>query len=98
MVFDQAPCHTTQKAKSTFTSASVDVKWVPKRMTAFLQPADQSWMRPLKGAYFKKWNDWLVNAPKSYTAAGNMRLPGYAQAVLWISEVWAELDASLIAS
>jgi hypothetical protein len=98
LVFDQAPCHTTQKAKSTFTSASVDVKWVPKRMTAFLQPADQSWMRPLKVAYFKKWNDWLVNAPKSYTAAGNMRSPGYAQAVLWISEVWAELDASLIAS
>ena len=26
LVFDQAPCHTTQKAKSTFTSASVNVK------------------------------------------------------------------------
>jgi hypothetical protein len=24
LVFDQAPCHTTQKAKSTFTSASED--------------------------------------------------------------------------
>ena len=27
-----------------------------------------------------------------------MAMSGYAQAVLWISEVWAELDASLIAS
>jgi hypothetical protein len=67
-------------------------------MTAFLHPADQSWMRPLKVAYFKKWNDWLVNAPRAYTAAGNFKSPGYAQAVLWISEVWADLDASLIAS
>ena len=67
-------------------------------MTAFLKPADQSWMRPLEVAYFKKSNDWLVNAPKAYTAAGNLKSPGYAQAVLWISEVWADLDASLIAS
>jgi len=67
-------------------------------MTPFLQPADQSWMRPLKVAYFKKWNNWLVHAAKSYTAAGNLRSPGYAQAVIWISEVWADLDASLIAN
>jgi hypothetical protein len=25
-------------------------------------------MRPLKEAYFKKWNSWLVNALKAYTA------------------------------
>jgi hypothetical protein len=53
LVFDQAPCHTTQKAKSTFPSASVDVKWAqrPKRMKALLQPADQSWMRPICGTF-----------------------------------------------
>ncbi len=41
---------------------------------------------------------FVLRAPKSYTAAGNMRSPGYVQAVFWISEEWAELDFSLIAS
>ena len=46
-MFDQAQCHTTQRSKTTFASAIIDVK-IPKRMTPFLQPADQSWMRPIK--------------------------------------------------
>ena len=60
-LFDQAPCHTTSRSKATFASASVSVHWIPKRMTTFLQPADQSWMTPLKASYFRKWNNWLIN-------------------------------------
>ena len=54
-------------------------------------------MRPLKVAYFKKWNDWLVHAPKSYTAPGNVKSPGYATVITWISEIWQDLDPALIA-
>ena len=64
-------------------------------MTPFLQPADVSWMSPIKSKYFLKWNRWLINAPKSYT--GNMRSPGYAMVLQWISEIWDELDSNLIA-
>jgi hypothetical protein len=96
-VYDQAPCHTTQRVKTNFANASVRVKYVPKRMTPLLQPADVSWMRPLKVAYFKKWNHWLVHAPKSYTAAGNVKSPGYATVITWISEIWQDLDPALIA-
>ena len=46
-MFDQAPYHTTQRSKPTFASASIDVKWILKPITQFLQPADQSWMRPI---------------------------------------------------
>ena len=56
-------------------------------MTPLLQPADVSWMRPLKVAYFKKWNHWLVHAPKAYTASGNVKSPGYATVITWISEI-----------
>jgi len=88
LIFDQAPCHTTARAKASFNNASVNLNWVPKRMTSILQPADVAWMRPLKVAYFKKWNDWLINAPISYTQAGNRKSPGYALVVDWISEIW----------
>ena len=85
------PCHTTQRVKTNFANASVRVKYVPKRMTPLLQPADVSWMRPLKVAYFKKWNHWLVHAPKSYTAAGNVKSPGYATVITWISGIWLSI-------
>jgi hypothetical protein len=98
LVFDQAPCHTTQRSKAAFSGASIKVKWVGKRLTYLTQPADQSWMSPFKGRYFKKWNNWLIHAPKSYTAAGNVKSPGYAKVVEWISEAWSELDAGMISS
>ena len=72
-LFDQAPCHTTQRVRKNFVNASVDSKSIPKRMTSFVQPADVCWMKPLKAAYFNKWNQWLINAPRSFTAAGNRK-------------------------
>jgi hypothetical protein len=67
-------------------------------MTPFLQPADVAWMKPLKGQYFLKWNNWLVNAPKSFTDASNRKSPGYAKVIEWISEIWSDFDSSLIAN
>ena len=81
----------------TFSAASFKTKNIPKRMTPFLHPAVVCWMRPIKAKYFLRWNRWLVNAPKSYTAAGNVRSPGYAMVLQWISEIWDELDSNLIA-
>ena len=81
LVFDQAPCHTTSRAATSFKNASICVNWVPKRMTPFLQPADVAWMKPLKGQYFLKWNHWLVNATKSFTPSGNRKSPGYAKVI-----------------
>jgi hypothetical protein len=61
-------------------------------MTPFLQPADQSWMRPLKLSYQRKWNNWTITATKAYTLA-----LGYARVVELIAETWDELDSNLIA-
>ena len=84
-LFDQAPCHTTSKSKATFASASACVHWVLKRTTSFLEPADQSWMTPLKASYFRKWNNWLINAPKAYTKAHNMQSPVMLEVMLeWL--------------
>ena len=63
-------------------------------MTVLLKPADASWMRPIKASYLKKWNHWLVNAPKSYSAAGSAKSPGYDSVIEWISEIWLESAAN----
>jgi hypothetical protein len=53
-------------------------------------------MRPLKVAYLKKWNNWLINSPKAFTQEGNRMSPGYALVVDWISEICQELDQATI--
>ena len=41
-MFDQAAYNTTQRSKPTFASVSNGVKWIPKCITPFLQPASKS--------------------------------------------------------
>ena len=40
----------------------------------------------------------MINEPKSFTLAGNLRSPGYAKAITWISEVWESFDSHLLAN
>ena len=53
-------------------------------------------MRSLKQFYHLKWNDWLINSPKSFTDSGNLKSPGYATAVKWISEIWEQIDSNIL--
>ena len=53
-------------------------------------------MKPFKGGYFRNWNNWLINDPKAYTKAGNMRSPGYAREIKWIAESWEELGCNVV--
>ena len=63
-----------------------------------LQPADVAWMRPFKVSYFDKWQNWMTNEPKSFTAADNLQSPGYAKAITWISETWDSFDRQILAN
>ena len=92
LLIDQAPCHVTQKVKEAFSDRNSSLLFIPKRMTNILQPADVSWMRPIKHAFQVKWNDWLINEPKSFTKSGNMKSPGYEKVINSISEIWQDFD------
>jgi len=39
---------------------------------------------------------WLISATRAYAQAGNRKSPSYAQVFERFSEIWAELDPSLI--
>ena len=56
LLIDHSTCHLTTKVKLALKSRN-KANFIPKRLTNLLQPADVSWMRPLKHAYHVKWND-----------------------------------------
>ena len=39
----------------------------------------------------------MQNGDKSFTSNGNLRSPGYINAIKWISEIWDEIDTNLLA-
>ena len=96
LLIGQAPCNKISKVNSALLARNIKSAFIPKRVTNLLQPADVAWMRPLKNLYHKKWNDWLLNAPKSFTAAGNLKSVGYGIAIEWISEIWEDFDRDII--
>ena len=65
-------------------------------MTNILQPADVCWFRSIKAQFNTKWNEWIINEDKTYTAHGNPRSPGYAEAINWLSEIWRNFDSNII--
>ena len=96
LMLDQAPCHSTSKVKNASAERNSKLIFIPKRLTCLLQPADVSWMRSLKHSFELKWTDWMTNSEKSFTKSGNMKSPGYANFIQWISEIWQEFDSDLI--
>ena len=96
LILDQLPCHLTAKVKDVLAQHNIRTVYVPKRFTNLLQPADVSWMRPLKKAYYERWQNWLINEEKSFTVAGNMNSPGYARVISWIIEIWNQLEPKII--
>ena len=97
LLLDQAPCHLTAQVQAAFQQRPIKHKYVTKRGTNMLQPADVAWMHVFKLGYFNKWQQWMINEPKSFTPAGNLRSPGYAKTITWISEIWSAFDRNILA-
>ncbi len=96
LLMDSAPCHLTSLVTDSLKDLNVNTIQIPPRMTNLLQPADVSWMRPLKKSFHQKWQHWFLNAEKTKTRFDNIRSPGYAQVITWVSEIWATLNPNVI--
>jgi hypothetical protein len=94
---DSAPCHKTDTVKQKFTEAGIVRELIPPRFTNLLQPADVSWFASLKKRLHERWTNWYVNDEKSFTKQQNLRSPGYANIISWISYIWENFDSELIA-
>jgi len=95
-MIDCAKCHEKQTVRDYCDKKGIVVKFVPKRLTNLLQPADVMWFASIKMHYGEKWNDWFIYDEKKLTSHGNMVSPGYAKTIQWLSEIWNEFDANTI--
>jgi hypothetical protein len=87
LIYDNAPCHLTTSITAALQSIAVKPILVPPRLTNLCQPADFSWMRPLKKAFHDRWQHWFLHGLKTTTRNNNVRSPGYAQVIHWISDI-----------
>lgn len=96
LILDQAPCHKTEELRQAALHAHTTLLFVPPSLTNLLQPANVSWMRPFKQRFHQRWTDWYINEERELTRFNNSRSPGYVTVVEWISEIWADLDRTMI--
>jgi hypothetical protein len=96
LIWDNATCHSSAEVEEHLLKTKIVPIFVPPRMTGLLQPADVCWFRSFKLAFRRKYMNWCVNEPKTFTQYGNMRSPGYVALITWLSEIWQNFDDQLI--
>ncbi len=96
LYLDSAPCHKTQSLQDKFDEHHIKPHFIPPRFTSLLQPADVVWFASIKKKIHAKWTDWYLNAEKTFTKNNNMRSPGYATLINWISEVWSQTSEEML--
>ena len=42
-----------------------------------VQPADVGWFKSIKSNYHRSWTDWDCKNDHAFTAAANLKSPGY---------------------
>lgn len=81
LYLDQAPCHKNPDVTNYMRDLNIDYSFIPPRITSLLQPADVSWLKSFKKSYIEKWSNWYLKDFKSFTKNGNLKSPGYEQAI-----------------
>ena len=73
--------------------ANTDLGIIPGGLTCKIQPADVSWN---KITYMTMYNEWMISGEKSYTAAGNVYVPGKLLCLQWVKEAWESIFSEII--
>lgn len=95
-IFDSAKCHLTNKVKEHLELKNIEAIYVPPRLTNLLQPADVAWFGAIKNVYHQSWSNWFLYDDKLKTPAGNLRSPGYAKVIDWLSDIWSEFSKQIL--
>uniref|UniRef100_K7GJK9 HTH CENPB-type domain-containing protein n=1 Tax=Pelodiscus sinensis TaxID=13735 RepID=K7GJK9_PELSI len=96
MILDAFRCHHMPSIQKRLQQDKTDLAIIPGGMTKTLQPLDVTVNKPMKDAFCRKWNTWLLEGEHTFTAGGRMRTPTLQDVTQWIADVWAELDPAII--
>ena len=70
LVLNSFCCPKTDKTKQHLRKFRITPVIIPGGMTKILQSLDESINKPMKCLLWKKWNDWMLNADRSFTKSG----------------------------
>ena len=88
----------TNKVAQKFEEIGLNKSIIAPSFTNLFQPADVCWFKPIKSSLHAKWTHWFLYEEKTYTTHNNMRSPGYAKVIQWLSEIWRDFDTHTIAN
>ena len=77
---------TDKVRKHADKATTTDLAIIPGGLTSQVQPADVSWNKPFKSAYWELYSKWMAEGEKSFTAAGNLRAPEKLLCLQWVKE------------
>ena len=60
-----------------------------------VQPADVGIFHILKAGLHAKWDRWFLDEEHQFTNNMNLKSPGYAKVIVWLSELWEEFDSAV---
>jgi hypothetical protein len=69
---------------------------IPGGCTSQFQAPDVSWNKPLKDKMPKEYDEWMLNGPKTYTKANNIRALTKNEVVDMLVKCWNEIPETLI--
>ena len=96
LVWDEFRAHKTERGKVCGDQiCNTDLVIVPGGCTSMLQAPDILCNKPFKERYTNLWNEWSINADKTYTVGGNKLAPTRETCVQWV-EVWASVTSETI--
>ena len=72
LVLDSFSAHLTDAIKVQLKQENTDMAVIPGGLTSMVQPLDVCLNKPFKDRLREKWNNWMNNETKSYTAGGHM--------------------------
>ena len=74
----------------------LDVLEIPGGTTSVLQLPDVSINKPFKSGMRKRWEEWMENGKKEFTAKGNRKKASYELVSEWVSQTWKEISKSIL--
>lgn len=97
LVWNAYKCHLTDGVRSVANkSTNSDMAIIPGGLTGHIQPADICWNKPFKEAYKELYGEWTAIGEKSYTQAGNIRVPNKLQCLEWVKKAWESVSQEIV--
>ncbi|KAH9099049.1 hypothetical protein LEN26_016382 [Aphanomyces euteiches] len=96
LVFDAARSHISREVKAYLQRKGFLYAVIPGGTTAFAQPADVSWFKPLKDKMAKNIDEWKSGGVFEYTRGGRPRPPAHGVVAKRLVRSWKEVSSDMI--